>query len=126
MQPDQAIYIIPDTQTPSLGGASSNRHVVRQISTLNSDQLESNMLSERAGIMFYDDLENGSQHQNMKVLGKELQEQMETSPSEAQGPPLESQASSKYVNPLKSTETHLDEGEWDGFFDKPQKGNAPD
>ena len=78
------------------------------------------MLSERAGIMFYDELVNESRHQNIKVLGKELQEQMETSPSQTQELPLESQASSKYVNPLKSTENHLDE-EWEGFFEQPQK-----
>ena len=60
--PDQAIYIIPSAQTPSQG-ASSSRPITQPMSTLTSSKPGSNMLNtERAGMMFYDELEHGSQH----------------------------------------------------------------
>ena len=97
------------------------------MSTLNSSKPGTIMTNSGTGIMFYDELEQASEHQAMKVLGAELQEQIETCPSEvlAEELPGESQASSKYVNPLKSTDGRLEE-EWDSYFDKGEKKAALD
>ena len=70
---DQAINIIPESQTPSLGESTARQMIQQQKSTVNSSKPDSNILhSERAGMMLYDELEQDSQQQQMKILGAEL------------------------------------------------------
>ena len=68
---NNAIHIVPASQTPSLG-ASSTRPPEKQLSTLNSSKPNILYTDRAADVMFYDELDNSSQHQQMKVLGDEL------------------------------------------------------
>ena len=71
--------------------------------------------------MFYDEIDAESDQKQMKMLGTELQEQIETCPSEIVQQELldDYESSSKCMNPLKSTEKNLEDDDWDSYFTKP-------
>ena len=83
------------------------------------------MFSDRQGAMMFTELEALSNHKLMQPLGDALEEQYQHSNAPETTHRVDSQASSKLINPLKSTEKNLDD-EWEGFFQQQKEVSFQD
>ena len=120
-EPVQAIRSSNDSQLKAVLDQSneitqsSKKEFTQPITTLESGRPESNMFSDRQGAMMYTELEAQSNHQRMQALEDDLEEHFQQSNAPGTTHRVDSQASSKFINPLKSTDKNLDD-DWEGFL----------